>query len=168
VLTTFHAGSAAGVVGRLSDMGIEPYLLRSGVLAIVCQRLVRRLCACARDADDPDARLGLPVRRVRVPLGCEACGATGYRGRLLLAEILIPDQGELGRAILSRNDVAQLEALAVQAGMVTRWDRACQAIEAGLTSPAEVRRVLGFSDRPGMAGGGNPPASPLPPRGATQ
>ena len=62
--------------------------------------------------------------------------------------MLVPDASELGRAILSRTDVARLEQMAVQAGMVTRWDRACRAIEAGLTSPAEVRRVLGVSERP--------------------
>jgi type II secretory ATPase GspE/PulE/Tfp pilus assembly ATPase PilB-like protein len=148
VLTTFHAGSAAGVISRLSDMGIEPYLLRSGILAIVCQRLVRRLCACSRPIDDPDALLGLAVRSARAPAGCDACRETGYRGRLVLAEILIPDRGDLGRAILSRSDVAHLEELAIRAGMVTRWDRARLAVEAGLTSPAEVRRVLGFSERP--------------------
>lgn len=146
VLSTFHAGSAAGVIGRLSDMGIEPYILRSGVRAIVCQRLVRTLCACARDADDPEQKLGLPVARARVAVGCDACRGTGYLGRTVLAELLVPEATELGRAILSRRDVAQLEDLAIAAGMVTRWQRACHAVEAGLTSPAEVRRVLGFSE----------------------
>jgi type II secretory ATPase GspE/PulE/Tfp pilus assembly ATPase PilB-like protein len=149
VLSTFHAGSASGAVGRLADMGIEPYLLRSGILAIVSQRLVRKLCVCARAVDEPSARLGLPVRAARLPVGCDACGGTGYRGRLVLAEMLVPDASDLGRAILSRTDVARLEQLAVQAGMITRWDRACRAIEAGLTSPAEVRRVLGVSELPG-------------------
>lgn len=149
LLSTFHAGSAAEAVSRLSDLGIEPYLLRSGVLAILCQRLARRLCACARTTSDPDARLGLPVEEVRVPVGCDACGGTGYRGRLVLVEMLLPERSELGRAILSRSDAAALERLAVESGMVTRWQRACDALLAGLTSPQEVRRVLGFSDRPG-------------------
>jgi type II secretory ATPase GspE/PulE/Tfp pilus assembly ATPase PilB-like protein len=153
VLTTFHAGSAAGVVGRLSDMGLEPYLLRSGILAIVSQRLVRRLCPCARASDDSEARLGLPVRRAWIPTGCDACGHSGYRGRLVLAEMLVPGRSELGRAILSRTDVGELEQLAARSGMVTRWDRACQAVEAGLTSPLEVRRVLGVTDRPVLSSG---------------
>jgi type II secretory ATPase GspE/PulE/Tfp pilus assembly ATPase PilB-like protein len=144
VLTTFHAGSAAGSISRLSDMGIEPYLLRSGVLGIVCQRLLRRLCECADSAEDPAGRLGLAVEGYRVPVGCEQCGGTGYRGRLIIAEMLLPEPGELGRAILSRSDAAQLEELAVQAGMVTRWKRAEAAVASGWTSPAEVRRVLGF------------------------
>ncbi|MBN2475800.1 MAG: type II/IV secretion system protein [Pirellulales bacterium] len=146
LLSTFHAGSAAETVSRLLDMGIEPYVLRSGLLGILCQRLVRRLCRCATLSEEPDAALGLPVERVMVPVGCDACGGTGYQGRLLLAEMLTPKRTELGRAILSRSDTATLEHLAVGAGMITRWQRACWAVESGLTSPAEVRRVLGFSD----------------------
>jgi len=144
LLSTFHAGSAAETVGRLSDMGIEPYVLRSGVLAILCQRLVRRLCSCARNTDKAEDLLGLEVEYAMVPVGCEVCGGTGYRGRLLLAEMLLATRTELGRAILSRSDSAQLEQLAIESGMVTRWDRARQAVEAGETSPAEVRRVLGI------------------------
>ena len=145
VLTTFHAGSAVGVVGRLSDMGIEPFLLRSGILAIVAQRLARKLCDCARESDKPADRLGLAVGRCRVPVGCDRCAGTGYRGRVVLAEMLVPDQTELGNAILSRTDAGQLERLAARAGMVSRWERARQAVEDGLTSPVEVRRVLGVS-----------------------
>ncbi len=146
VLSTFHAGSAAGVISRLSDMGIEPYLLRSGILAVVAQRLVRRLCACARETDDPAAKLGMDVARSRVPVGCAQCGGNGYRGRMVLAEMLVPAPTDLGRAILSRADVSQLEALAIASGMISRWERARRAVEAGQTSAAEVRRVLGISD----------------------
>lgn len=148
VLSTFHAGSAAGVVGRLSDMGIEPYLLRSGLLAVVAQRLVRRLCECSREGDEPRGTLGLPVARFQVPVGCSLCGGTGYRGRVVLAEMLVTEPTALGRAILSRSDVGSLELLAVEAGMVNRWSRATAAVEAGVTSPAEIRRVLGISDHP--------------------
>ncbi len=144
LLSTFHAGSAAEAISRLSDMGIEPYLLRSGLLAILSQRLVRRLCRCSQPSDDPDDRLGLPVEQVRVPVGCEACRQTGYSGRMVLVEMLVPERTELGRAILSRSDAESLEQLAVEAGMVTQWARAVEAVEAGHTSPAEVRRVLGF------------------------
>ena len=61
LLSTFHAGSAVETLGRLLDMGIEPYVVRSGLLAILCQRLLRRLCPCAREIDDPQDYLGLPV-----------------------------------------------------------------------------------------------------------
>ncbi|MEN6448917.1 MAG: GspE/PulE family protein [Thermoguttaceae bacterium] len=145
LLSTFHAGSAAETVGRLLDMGIEPYVLRSGLLAILNQRLLRRLCKCARPSDSPDDRLGLPVERVMLPQGCPACGGTGYRGRFLLVEMLPLSRTELARAILSRADTAAIERLAVEGGMLDRWHRASQAVADGLTSPAEARRVLGFS-----------------------
>jgi type II secretory ATPase GspE/PulE/Tfp pilus assembly ATPase PilB-like protein len=146
LLSTFHAGSAAEAIGRLSDMGIEPYLLRSGILAILTQRLLRRLCSCARLSDDPEARLGLPVQTVHLPAGCGECGGTGYRGRFVLVEMLMPGRSELGRAILSRSDAATLERLACEAGMISRWQRACESVRQGWTSPAEVRRTLGFAN----------------------
>lgn len=90
VLSTFHAGSAAEAISRLSEMGIEPYVLRSGVLGILGQRLLRRLCTCACWTEDAEARLGLPADRVRVPVGCPQCRGTGYLGRMVLAELLIP------------------------------------------------------------------------------
>ena len=146
LLTTFHAGSAAETVGRLLDMGIEPYILRSGLLAVVNQRLLRRLCRCARPTDDPAAKLGLPVEKVLLPTGCEACRGTGYAKRLLISEMFVIMRRDFGRAILTRSDSAEFERLAIQAGMTTRWQRACDAVENGLTTPAEVRRVLGFSE----------------------
>jgi type II secretory ATPase GspE/PulE/Tfp pilus assembly ATPase PilB-like protein len=148
VLTTFHSGSAAGVIGRLSDMGIEPYLLKSGLLAVIAARLVRRLCTCARAENDPAARLGLAVERCYVPGGCDRCGGTGYHGRLVVAEMLLADSDALGAAILARADVARIERAAAAGGMVTRWARAARAVETGQTSAAEVRRVLGVSPCP--------------------
>ncbi|MGW8257959.1 MAG: GspE/PulE family protein [Thermoguttaceae bacterium] len=145
LLTTFHAGSAAETVGRLLDMGIEPYILRSGLLAVLNQRLLRRLCACAAETNDPDARLGLDVQHVRQAKGCSACRGTGYLGRFLIVELLMLMRSELGRAALSRLDTSELEKLALKTGMVSRWSRAYMAVDAGLTSPAEVRRTLGFS-----------------------
>jgi general secretion pathway protein E len=145
LLSTFHAGSAAETVGRLLDMGIEPYVLRSGVLAIVHQRLLRRLCTCSEPSQEPEALLGLPIQHAKIPRGCADCGGTGYRGRFLLVEMLTLSRSELGRAVLSRSDSATIERLATESGMITRWQRACHAVENGWTSPAEVRRVLGLS-----------------------
>jgi type II secretory ATPase GspE/PulE/Tfp pilus assembly ATPase PilB-like protein len=145
MLTTFHAGSAAETVSRLLDMGIEPYILRSGLLAVVNQRLLRQLCDCARESNDVEDRLGLGVQRVRRAVGCEACRGTGFQGRFLIAELVVLMRTDLGRAVLSRADTAELEKLALQAGMISRWTRACQAVDAGRTSAAEVRRVMGFS-----------------------
>ncbi len=145
VLSSFHAGSAAAAVRRLLDMGLEPYALRSGILAILFQRLVRRLCDCSQPATDEESTLGLSVRQAHVAVGCRKCGGTGYRGRMVLAEMLPLDDDGLGQAILARAELATLEAHALAAGMVDRWSRATAAVESGETSPAEIRRVLGFS-----------------------
>ena len=127
VLSTFHAGSAASGISRLVDVGIEPYLLKSGLQAMLHQRLLRRICACAK-------------------AGCPECRHTGYRGRLVLAELLPPLVGDLGEAVLSRRDAVELARLAVAAGMATISETAARAVETGATDLAEVRRVLGISD----------------------
>jgi type II secretory ATPase GspE/PulE/Tfp pilus assembly ATPase PilB-like protein len=102
------------------------------------------LCGCAKSSAEEESRLGLPVGVVRIPVGCPDCAGTGYRGRFVLTEMLLPSHSDLGRAILSCSDARELERLAVEAGMVTQGQRACEAVAAGWTSPAEVRRVLGF------------------------
>ncbi|QDT88469.1 Type II secretion system protein E [Gimesia algae] len=145
VVTTFHAGSATEAVSRLSDMGIEPYLLRSGLLAILSQRLLRRLCSCAEFSQADEDRMGLDVEHWKVPVGCVECGQTGYQGRMVLTEMLQPGQTEVANAILNGADATVLHQLAIQSGMRTQWDRAQEAVNQGLTSPAEVRRVLGVT-----------------------
>ena len=146
LLSTFHAGSAVETLGRLLDMGIEPYVVRSGLLAILCQRLLRRLCPCAGRS----TTAGLPGPAGRA--GPAACRLPGLRWDRLPrtapaggnAHLKSAAAVELGRAVLARADTSVLEPLAVQAGMVTRWRRAVSAVESGATSPAEVRRVLGL------------------------
>ncbi len=149
VLSTLHAGSAASGLARLIDMGLEPYVIRSGLRALLNQRLLRQLCECATcgagvSPASSDSLLGLPVPHAKFANGCAACGGTGYRGRFVIAEILPPLSGELGQAVLARRDASELARLAISAGMTSVFTRACAAIEAGRTDPAEVRRVLGF------------------------
>ncbi|MBX3437444.1 MAG: type II/IV secretion system protein [Planctomycetaceae bacterium] len=146
VLTSFHAGSSAEALSRLSDLGVEPYLLRSGLLGILSQRLQRRLCPCAIACDDRTQALGLPVSSFRIPTGCKSCGGTGYSGRLLAAELLHPAAGPVARAILNRADAAEIERQAIEAGLITLFAQSCRAVELGDTSPAEVRRVFGVQE----------------------
>jgi type II secretory ATPase GspE/PulE/Tfp pilus assembly ATPase PilB-like protein len=153
VLSTFHAGSCATAISRLADMGIEPYLLRSGLAGVISQRLVRRLCPqCGPRAPrgtasvDDGSRLGLAVRQWRVHGGCQSCAETGYFGRMVLAEMLPPLERELGAAVLARVDARELARLAQASGMVRLLARGIVAVEAGATDPAEIRRVLGFGD----------------------
>ena len=144
VLTTFHTGSAAETITRLFDIGIEPFQIRSGLRGVLCQRLVRRLCDCSVATDDPAARLGLDVTHVREAAGCANCRGTGYCGRLVLAELLRPDVENLGRAIMSGSETSEIERLAIVSGMVSFSRRAGDAVTAGVTSPAEIRRTFGF------------------------
>jgi type II secretory ATPase GspE/PulE/Tfp pilus assembly ATPase PilB-like protein len=124
VFSTLHAGSACGVIGRLLDMGVEPYLLTSGIKTILNQRLLRRLC------DDCGGK------------GCDRCGRAGFRGRFLIAELLTPD-AELRRAILARADTEHLEAVAAQSGLRTIRQAADTAVAEGKSTADEVVRVLG-------------------------
>lgn len=131
VLTTFHAGNCREAIDRLVDLGIPQYAVRAAVRLVVAQRLVRRLCACARPGDaDRDTRpLGLAVKRCAVPVGCEACHQSGYRGRALVAEWQAAGDQQRG---------------ANGAGGGGLWASAQTLVEAGVTSPAEVVRVLGL------------------------
>ena len=106
---------------------------------------LRRLCECAQPSTEPQERLGLDVERARLPIGCDACQGTGYRGRFLIAEMLKPESEAIGVAIRERRETQFLHQTAVAHGMVPNLARACQAVEQGVTSPAEVRRVFGFS-----------------------
>jgi general secretion pathway protein E len=131
VVTTFHAGNCGDAVKRLVEIGIPPYAVRNAVRLVVAQRLVRRLCSCAQPGNvNEDARtLGLRVERCWVAGACEACRTTGYRGRALVAEWRTISDGD-----------ADLSA----AGDEQLWASAAALVEARVTSPQEVVRVLGL------------------------
>ena len=144
VITTFHAGSASEAVSRLLDMGIEPYQLTSGLLCALNQQLARKLCSCAKLGDDESEKLGLNVSAFRTPVGCDDCDGTGYAGRFPMIELLTLEAQEIRKAILERMDSGTIDRAAIQSGMISRWEMAGASVESGLTSPAEVRRILGF------------------------
>jgi general secretion pathway protein E len=146
VVSTFHAGSATGALSRLLDMGIEPYVLMSGLRAVVHQRLVRQLCECAARCSATDSSLGLPIPPQRKATGCERCRHTGYFGRIALAEMLPNLFGDIALAVRDRSDTRELNKRAIASGMKTVFARACEAVAEGRTDPSEVRRVLGFAD----------------------
>ncbi len=132
VLTTLHAGSACGVLSRLLEMGIETYLLTSGLKGIVNQRLVRRLCPhCRRQSEC-----------CWEAVGCQRCYGTGFQGRMLLAELVLLDE-PLRQAVLERADTGTLEKCAAQSGRPTMWAAAEHALAQGGTTADEISRVLG-------------------------
>jgi general secretion pathway protein E len=153
LVTTFHAADAASALSRLGEMGVPPYAIRSAIHAIVAQRLVRRLCACALPDESPSpevsahfARLEIEPRHIRRPRphGCAACRATGYDGRTAIAEILDLRSPAVGAAILSRADADAIRRSAIAAGMVPLARRAAELVASGQTSLPEVLRVFGF------------------------
>jgi general secretion pathway protein E len=151
VLTTLHTETAAAALPRLLDLGIEGYLLRSTLRAVIGQRLVRQLCercksskelTAADFAEDPRlATLGFRIGDgVHLPCGCERCGGTGYRGRLGVFEVLELDD-ELRELIGEKTDGLKVDQAAIRGGMTTMLDDGIAKCRAGLTSPAEILRV---------------------------
>ncbi|HML12932.1 MAG TPA: GspE/PulE family protein [Xanthobacteraceae bacterium] len=151
VLTTLHTETAAAAVPRLLDLGVEGFLLKSTLRAVIAQRLVRILCdrckvrrvlsAADLAADPRYVALGLEAgEAVHEPAGCERCGGTGYRGRSGVFEILeIVDA--VRNLVGSQTDAATLDDAAARAGMTTMTDDATLKCRSGLTSAAEVLRV---------------------------
>ncbi|WP_213738715.1 GspE/PulE family protein [Bradyrhizobium sp. dw_411] len=151
VLTTLHTETAAAAVPRLLDLGVEGYLLRSVLRAVVAQRLVRQLCERCKspralthadlDEDPRLATLGLRAGEViHEPCGCERCGGTGYRGRLGVFELL-ELTGDIRELISEKTDGLKIDEMAIRAGMTTMLDDGIAKCRAGLTSPAEILRV---------------------------
>jgi general secretion pathway protein E len=151
VLTSLHTETAAAAVPRLLDLGVEGFLLKSTLRAVIAQRLVRQLCdrcKVKRDirlidfADDPRLRaLGFKLgEAIYEPKGCERCGGTGYRGRVGVFEVLKIDESVRG-LINAQTDGNAIDKAAVQAGMTTMVDDGVAKCRAGITSASEVLRV---------------------------
>ncbi len=147
VVTTFHASDAGGAASRLADMGVPPYVIRSGVRTIVAQRLLRRLCSCAIEAqaDDAARAFGVASPIVRQPHGCPMCRETGYAGRVAVAETLHIDRPAVAQAVLHRLDAAAIRQAAIDSGMQPLAQQAAALVAAGVTSLAEALRIFGFS-----------------------
>jgi general secretion pathway protein E len=147
VLSSIHANDAAGVVFRLLDLGIEPFLVASSLCGIVAQRMVRRICPeCARlvrvsmieqmtyqreTHDNRDEFL--------YGAGCQSCAQTGYMGRMGIFEILRMTD-ELRMLLLKGSSTAEIRNLAIQQGMITLLGDGMNKVKANQTTPSEVLR----------------------------
>jgi excisionase family DNA binding protein len=157
VLSVLHAYSAAGAIVRLLDMGIEPYLLADTLLCVIAQRLIRRVCSeCARPDQPPRDLLSPLVERARAGgyelpesprfvrgAGCEHCRNTGYHGLMGMFEVLEPSVG-IARLIAQHESADVIEAAAVQNGMTTLAADGLRKAAEGITTVAEVSRVLSW------------------------
>ena len=148
VLTTLHTNDAPLAVARLVEMGIEPYLVASGLECVVAQRLARRLCDCKVPkelSEDTLAGNGFEVAagiEAHEPAGCVRCAFTGFKGRIGLYELMLVTEG-MRRLILDKASADSLREHARLEGMQTLREDGLERIRQGVTSVAEVLRVLG-------------------------
>ena len=149
VLSTVHTNSASATITRLIDMGIEPFLIASTIVAVIAQRFVRMLCEkCKRPYRPTAAALKrLPIDPAEIdtlvfyePVGCEECLHTGYRGRLAIFEIMVMTQ-PVARLTLERRDTAVIQEQAVKDGMTLLVQDGLRKIKLGLTTIEEVLAV---------------------------
>jgi len=149
VFSTLHTNDAAGALPRLVDMGVEPFLVASSVIAVVAQRLVRVICPLCKKPyslpdNTPERRFlnipdGVPVTLYR-GTGCHQCGQTGYRGRISIQEML-PVTQEQRKLILTRAPANEIRHSAIEQGMVTITQDGIQKALLGITTIDEVMRV---------------------------
>ena len=147
VLSTLHTNTAAGAITRLEDMGIEPFLLSSSLLAVLSQRLVRTLCADCKTphhtSEQEATVLGVADMSSRpaiyAPRGCAACNQTGYRGRTGIHELLIIN--ETIRDMMHEGKGEQAIERYIRASTPSIREDGCRKVLAGMTSLEEVLRV---------------------------
>jgi type IV pilus assembly protein PilB len=150
VLSTLHTNDAPMAVARLIEMGIEPFLVASGVECVVAQRLARRLCEeckqpvslSSTDLQRSGFDAGLDDFEGFEPHGCVSCKGTGYRGRIGLYEVMAMSP-EIRALVLRSNSSAEIAEAAVAGGMRRLRDDGLQKVRSGVTTVAEVLRVLG-------------------------
>ena len=150
VFSTLHTNDSFGAVTRLVEMGIEPFLVSSSILAVLAQRLVRMLCVNCREAYTPSEselkRIGLKPSDLNGPLyrpaqsGCRDCRATGYRGRTAIQELMLMDD-EVRTLVMQKADAATIRRLCTSRGMKLLRQDGAERILKGQTAVEELLRV---------------------------
>ncbi|MHC4469501.1 MAG: GspE/PulE family protein [Planctomycetota bacterium] len=151
VLSTIHSGTACGVMTRLLDMGVEPFVATSSVKAVLAQRLARAVCPHCQELYEPDPGLAGIVERVDPDFegpyfmgkGCDECLGSGYLGRLALTELLEMDD-VLGSTVSAKAGTRKLEEAARASGFEPLLHDGVRKVAAGLTTIEEVVRALGM------------------------
>ncbi|MDQ2985428.1 MAG: Flp pilus assembly complex ATPase component TadA [Armatimonadota bacterium] len=151
VLSTLHTNDSPSAVARMTDMGLEPYLISATVIGVLAQRLGRRNCAnCAEPYEVKQSelrRFGFDVTDPEAPVilhrgkGCEECRFTGFRGRIGVYELMRMN-AEIAELVVRRAPLADIKAAAKANGMHELREDGLQKILAGTTTPEEVMRVI--------------------------
>ena len=146
LISTLHTNDAPSTVARLTDMGIEPFMISSGLLAVCAQRLMRRVCKTCRVVYEPVGREKAVLEKAigwsgqiyrHNPKGCPKCGSSGYKGRVGIHELMITNE-ELVEAINKEKDVTELKKIAVRGGMKTLHQDSLLKVKDGLTTLEEA------------------------------
>ncbi len=152
VFSTLHTNDAAGAITRLEDMGVERFLIASSVVAVLAQRLVRRVCPqCKQTFHLDDEQRRLLARELDLPpdeiastyargMGCKECAGSGYRGRLGIYEFLQVDE-TIQREIVRGSDRNDIFRAAMQNGMISLRMDGMDKVKNGITTYEEVLRV---------------------------
>ena len=151
VLSTLHTNDAPSAIVRLTEMGIEPFLVGSALDCVLAQRLARRLCPKCKEAYVPTKQTLLENRfpwqdgeelpTLYRPIGCSACSKTGYKGRLALHEVMAVDE-EIERMTVERCSSMVIRRHAVAEGMITLRHDGLLKVMKGVTSAEEILRVV--------------------------
>lgn len=149
ILSTLHTNDAPGAVSRLLDMGVEPFLAASSMIAILAQRLVRCICSECKEEYQPRAELlavmqresEQPVAEVQVHgAGCSACRYTGYVGRTGIFELLIANE-QIRSLIMGRASAGEIRTVAMEGGMTPVRQHGWATVRDGITTIEEVVRA---------------------------
>ena len=150
VFSTLHTNDSCGALTRLLEMGIEPFLVSSSVIAVMAQRLVRRVCPTCREPYVPTLeelrQLGLTSDRLeghtvyRTGEGCADCHRTGYRGRSGIHELLLIDD-DVRNLVMKATDAATIRRAAASKGMMSLREDGAEKLLAGMTTVEEILRV---------------------------
>jgi type IV pilus assembly protein PilB len=151
VLSTLHTNDAPSAVVRLTEMGIEPFLVGSALDAVLAQRLARRLCPKCKEPYTPTPELlletgfpwqdGMDLPTLYRPVGCSACAKTGYKGRLALHEVMAVSE-EIEKLTVERASSMAISKVAIEQGMITLRHDGLLKVMAGVTSVEEIFRVV--------------------------
>jgi len=147
MLTSIHANDVAGVLSRLLDLKVEPFLIASAVIGVVAQRMVRRICSdCSRPIEAPlveqmayEKEMGEKQTEFLYGTGCKSCAYTGYLGRTGIFEILAMND-TIGMMVCNQASSSVVREQALQDGMISIMNDGMRKVKEGITTPAEVLR----------------------------
>jgi len=147
VLSTLHTNDAPGAVTRLLDLGVAPYLLSASLIAVLAQRLVRKICPNCKTEYEPPASIKKVVEKDHGKIenfyrgvGCKKCRNTGYAGRIAIQELFVPNE-EIKEMINDRSSLKKLRKKGLQNGMVSLHSDGIEKVKAGIISIEEVLRT---------------------------